>query len=130
MWRCRGRKTASSASPSSSRRSTRTTTRWWRWRRPSGGCGREWIAITVDWPKYPDGTWWVDIEAGGVRQAVLWRHGFGFGVFFSTLADGGYGDKPDANYTDAAMAAARVATLLKDEASGVVRPKSKENADE
>lgn len=67
--------------------------------------------ITLDEPLKPSGDWWIDLVIGDFRTTLLWRAGFGFGVF--TTSDG-YGQRPDERYEDAGLALKRLTQLIAD----------------
>ncbi|TWB12841.1 helix-turn-helix protein [Nitrospirillum amazonense] len=65
--------------------------------------------VSFDAPHEATGSWWIDIARDPYAATVLWRPGFGFGLFSSP--NEGYGEKPDERYAEPQMAARRVAQL-------------------
>src|SRR5438105_3237405 len=51
------------------------------------------LEASLDRPRNPDGTWWLDLDFNNHSAVVEWRPGSGFGV--SAPAGGEYGQKSD-----------------------------------
>lgn len=66
------------------------------------------VAFEIDEPTNPDGEWWIDLEIEGMRQNVLWKPSFGFGIYTDET---GLGGRPHEIYQNAAEASARVLQL-------------------
>lgn len=66
------------------------------------------VAFDIDEPSNLEGEWWIDLEIDGMRQNVLWKPAFGFGIYTDET---GFGGRPHEIYRNAAEASSRVLQL-------------------
>jgi DNA-binding XRE family transcriptional regulator len=70
------------------------------------------VAVTLDSPKDPSGSYWLDGRFQGNAVVVEWRPSMGFGV--SSVPSEGYGEGPDEFYDDWSSALERIIRVLRD----------------